>query len=204
MKKYQIIYADPPWKYKQGKSMGTSFQGAADRHYPCMNYKDICKLPVKEIVDQDCMLFLWTTFPMLQEAMKVIEAWGFQYKTIAFNWLKKNKDGSPFFGIGYYTKSNGEICLLATRGHPHRFVEDNSISQVVITQKLRHSQKPAIIREKIVQLLGDRPRIELFARKVTTLIEDPSWKGWDIWGNEGKSDIALKPKVETMKPISKK
>ena len=190
-KKYQIIYADPPWHYKQGKSMGTHFQGACDRHYSTMTIKELCELPVKDLSDKDCILFLWATFPQLKEALQLIEAWGFEYKTLAFNWLKKNRDGSPFFGIGYYTKSNGEICLLATKGKPHKFVRDNSISQVVFTGKLKHSQKPALIRNKIVQLLGDRPRIELFARKDTALFEGKDWEGWDVWGNEVESDIDL-------------
>jgi len=184
-KKYQIIYADPPWKYRQGKSMGTNFQGAADRHYSCMDYKDICKLPISEITDSECILFLWATFPMLREALEVIRAWGFEYKTIGFNWIKFNKDKSPFFGVGYYTKSNGEICLLATKGNPHKFVKDNTISQIIFSGKIGHSRKPPIIRQKIVQLVGDLPRIELFARPPKNrLFEDESYKGWDVWGNE--------------------
>jgi|TARA_Y100000310_G_C20624712_1_gene785217 site-specific DNA-methyltransferase (adenine-specific) len=191
MKKYQIIYADPPWKYRLGKSMGTNFQGAADAEYKTMSMEDICKLKVSEITDKDCILFLWVTFPQLKEGLKVIEAWGFEYKTIGFNWIKQNRDKSPFFGIGYYTKSNGEICLLATKGNPHKFVKDNSISQIVMTYKTKHSQKPPVVRKKIVQLLGDRPRLEMFARKEDTLFEHKDWKGWDVWGNEVESDIKL-------------
>ena len=126
-KLYNIIYADPPWKYKQGKSMGTQFQGACDRHYNTMDIKKICELPINDIAAKDSILFMWCTFPMLQEGLEVIKAWGFQYKTIGFNWLKLNKDGTPFFGVGYYVKSNGEICLLATKGHPHKFVINNEI-----------------------------------------------------------------------------
>ena len=191
MRKYQIIYADPPWHYRQGKSMGTQFQGACDRHYNTMTIEELCKLSVAKITDKNCILFLWATFPQLKEALQLIEAWGFEYKTIAFNWIKLNKDKTPFFGIGYYTKSNGEVCLLATKGNPHKFVKDNSISQIVMTKRTKHSQKPSEIRNKIVQLLGDRLRIELFARKPETLIEDPSWEGWDVWGNEVKGDIEL-------------
>jgi len=193
VKKYQIIYADPPWKYKQGKSMGTNFQGACDVKYPTMSIENICKLKVNNIADEDCILFLWATFPQLKEALQLIKAWGFEYKTIAFNWIKQNKNGSPFFGIGYYTKSNGEICLLATKGNPHKFVKDNSISQVIFTEKTKHSEKPEIVRDKIVQLLGDRPRIELFARPnpQNTIFGTNTFDGWDVWGNEVESDIDL-------------
>jgi len=175
-KKYNIIYADPPWKYKQGKSMGTQFQGACDRHYNTMDIKKICELPINDIAAKDSILFMWCTFPMLQEGLEVIKAWGFQYKTIGFNWLKLNKDGTPFFGVGYYAKSNGEICLLATKGHPHKFVINNDVSQVVFSRKLKHSEKPKAVYTKIERLLGNLPKIELFARHKR--------EGWDVWGNE--------------------
>jgi site-specific DNA-methyltransferase (adenine-specific) len=183
-KKYQIIYADPPWKYIQGKSMGTNFAGAADAQYDCMPIEDIRALPVYQIAEDKCILFLWATFPMLREALSVIDAWGFEYKTNAFTWVKTNANNMGFlFGIGYYTKSNAEICLLATRGNAHSLVKDNSISQMIMTPKMAHSRKPSEVRERIVQLCGDIPRIELFARRKV--------KGWDCWGNEVESDIEL-------------
>jgi len=184
MKKYQIIYADPPWKYRQGKSMGTNFQGAADAQYPCLDYKEIGELPIKKLSEEKCILFLWVTFPMLKEGIYVLEQWGFTYKTVAFTWLKTNNSNLKFFfGIGYYTKSNAEICLLGTKGSAHSLVKDNSISQVIITPKTKHSRKPQEARNKIVQLVGDLPKIELFARNKT--------EGWDVWGNEVDSDIEL-------------
>ena len=191
MKKYQIIYADPPWHYRQGKSMGTQFQGACDRHYDTLTVDQLCELKVASLADTDCVLFLWATFPQLVEAMQLIKAWGFEYKTCGFNWVKLYQDGSPCFGVGYYTKSNGEICLLATKGSPHKFVTDNSISQMIMSQKTAHSRKPPIARSKIVQLLGDRPRIELFARKPDLLFDAEGYEGWDVWGNEVDSDIEL-------------
>ncbi len=186
-KKYQIILADPPWKYRQGKSMGTNFQGAADRHYSCMSYEDICKLPIKDLADENCILFMWATFPQLKEALAVIEAWGFEYKTLGFLWIKTypNRPFQEVFGVGYYTKSNAEICLLATKGKAHSLVKSNCISQVVPHPRARHSEKPAIIRKKIVQLCGDIPRIELFAREKV--------EGWSAWGNEIESDIDFDP-----------
>jgi site-specific DNA-methyltransferase (adenine-specific) len=179
MKKYQIIYADPPWKYENG---GVP-QGGVDKQYETMNLEDIKKLPVSDLAHDTSVLLLWATFPKLPAALEVIGAWGFTYKTLGFSWLKTNKDGTPFFGIGYYAKSNQEVCLLGTRGRAHSLVKSNKVSSFVSTVKTRHSEKPQIFREKIVELFGDIPRIELFARKKTD--------GWDVWGNEVESDIEL-------------
>jgi len=151
-----------------------------------MDYKEIGKLSVSEITDKNCILFLWATFPHLREALSVLEAWGFEYKTLGFLWVKiyPNKPFQEVFGVGYYTKSNAEICLLATKGKAHSLVKSNSISQIIKAPKGRHSEKPEIVRDKIIELLGDIPRIELFARQKT--------EGWDVWGNEVESDIKLK------------
>ena len=177
MKKYNIIYADPPWFYKSG-----TVSGGASTHYTVMKTSDICALPVNEIADRDCVLFIWATFPCLPDAFQVITAWGFTYKTTAFVWLKQNrKSESLFYGLGYWTRSNAEICLLATKGKPKR--KSAKVHQVIISHVREHSRKPDEAREKIVALLGDLPRIELFARQKTD--------GWDIWGNEVDSDITL-------------
>lgn len=115
-KKYSIIYADPPWRYEMKKG-----QGVAENHYSTMGIEEICSLPVQEICEKNCALFLWVTFPQLPEAFRVIKAWGFRYKTVAFVWTKLNRSGQGyFFGLGYWTRSNAEICLLATRGKPKR------------------------------------------------------------------------------------
>jgi len=148
-----------------------------------MALKDIKKLPIYELADTNCVLLIWATFPQLQEALEVISAWGFKYKTLGFSWLKTNKDGSPFFGIDYYAKSNQEVCLLAVKGKGHSLVKSNSVSSFVSTSRTKHSEKPQIFRDKIIQLFGDIPRIELFARIKT--------EGWDVWGNEVKSDVNL-------------
>lgn len=177
MEPYQIIYADPPWRYDQ-----KGFQGAAERHYSTMNLEDICRLPVEKISAKDCILFLWATFPQLPAALRVISAWGFKYKTVGFLWLKKNrKADSWFFGLGFWTRGNAEVCLIATRGHPKR--KAANIHQFIISPIEAHSKKPDIVRDKIVELAGDVPRIELFARQVTP--------GWDVWGNEVDSSIQL-------------
>ncbi len=180
MGKYSIIYADPPWHYRTYSKKG---QGrSAENHYPTMTIEQIKALPVESIAAKDCALFLWITFPCLQEAFEVIEAWGFQYKTIAFVWVKQNRvSDSLFWGMGYWTRANAELCVLATRGHPRR--QSRSVQQVVISHVEQHSKKPDEVRDRIVQLMGDLPRIELFARQVP--------EGWDVWGNEVESSIHL-------------
>lgn len=170
-KKYQIIYADPPWKYKD-----STCEGSAEKHYKTMPIEDICNLPVKEIADKNAVLFLWVTYPMLEEGLKLIKSWGFKYKTIGFQWVKTNKKdrGSFFFGLGRWTRGNTECCLIATRGKISR--TNNSVGQLIIEPVQHHSKKPDVVRGKIIELMGDLPRIELFARNKT--------EGWDVWGNE--------------------
>lgn len=175
-KKYKIIYADPPWAYRDKRNKHPRLCGGALSHYKTMSIQEIKNLPIKDITEENCMLFLWATFPNLQEALDVIKAWGFKYKTLGFSWIKTNKNnGKPFFGIGYYTKSNCEVCLIGVKGKP--MVIDNSVSSVIMEAKQEHSKKPTLIRNKIVQLCGDLPRIELFAREKVV-------EGWDVWGNE--------------------
>ena len=182
--KYQIIYADPPWHYNDRRNTHTRFSGGAMAHYPTMKVQDICNMGIdlNPHLANDCMLFLWATFPNLPEALRVIKEWGFQYKTLGFSWIKTNKnDGKPFFGIGYYTKSNCEVCLIGVRGKPIK--RSDGVSSVIISPRLEHSSKPHEVREKIVELCGDLPRIELFARQKV--------EGWACWGNEVESDIEL-------------
>lgn len=178
-KKYNVIYADPPWKYV----FSATSSRAVTNHYSVMDVADICKLPVSQLAADNCVLLMWATFPKLEEAMSVIGSWGFEYKTTAFTWVKKNKKSdSLFWGMGYYTRSNAEICLLATKGKPLPRLS-HSVHSIINEPIERHSKKPDIVRDKIVELFGDIPRVELFARQATP--------GWDIWGNEVESDIAL-------------
>ena len=170
-KKYNIIYADPPWKH----DAWAAGNKAPNLHYPTMTTEEISALPISELADNDCALFLWATYPHLPEALQVIKAWGFDYSTAAFVWVKKNKTAdTPFFGCGAWTRANSEICLLATRGHVQRL--DASISQIIEAPIEEHSKKPDIVRELIERLVGKLPRIELFCRHPAV--------GWDIWGNE--------------------
>lgn len=179
MKKYQIIYADPPWSYRDKALSGN--RGAICK-YPVMGGEDLLAMPVNQIAADDCILFLWVTMPKLNEVFELIKAWGFEYKTVAFTWVKRNKiSDSWFWGMGRWTRANAELCLLATKGKPKRM--SASVSQIIDTPIERHSKKPDEVRNKIVKLAGDLPRIELFARQSTP--------GWSVWGNEVKSDIEL-------------
>ena len=135
---------------------------------------------------------MWATYPKLEEALWLIGEWGFQYKSIAFQWIKKNKRGQGnFYGLGRWTRGNTEPCLLATKGKPKR--KSASVFQLIEYPLTRHSAKPPIVREKIVELMGDLPRIELFARPnpQNNLYGQNTFDGWDVWGNEVKSDIKL-------------
>ena len=171
-KKYQIIYADPPWSYKDKARAG---QRGASFKYPTQEKEWLQKLPVPTIADTNCVLFMWVTMPMLPEGLELIKAWGFDYKTVAFTWVKRNKiQDSWFFGMGNWTRSNAELCLLGKKGNIKRIYA--GISSIIDSSIQEHSKKPDIVRNKIIALMGDLPRIELFARRRT--------EGWDAWGNE--------------------
>jgi N6-adenosine-specific RNA methylase IME4 len=176
LEKFNIIYADPPWTYRQGGN------GSAKKHYPLMPIEEICALPVAELAAKDSTLFLWATLPLLPEAFEAIRAWGFTYKTAAFVWVKTNKSNPGYFvGMGHWTRANAEICLLAIRGKPRR--QAKNIPQIIAEPRREHSRKPAVARERIVRLMGDLPRVELFAREAPP--------GWAVWGNEVESTISL-------------
>ena len=171
--KYKIIYADPPWSYNDTqKSGGTAYFGASVR-YPTMNIKDILKLPINEIADKDCVLFMWATSPLLPEAIETIKAWGFKYKTVAFCWIKKTVNGKQVHNMGRWTMGGMELCLLGVKGHPQRKVKN--IKQMFEAIRTKHSQKPFEVRKFIEDLMGELPRVELFARQKT--------QGWDTIGD---------------------
>lgn len=138
-----------------------------------MSEAEIIALPVKDVAASDSVLFLWACWPTLKQALRIIDAWGFQYKTCAFSWLKVNKDGSPFSGLGYWTRANSEMCLLATRGKPKRLAAD--VAQGILAPRREHSRKPDCTHERIERLVAG-PRLELFGRQ--------SRPGWTVWGNE--------------------
>ncbi len=182
LKKYSIIYMDPPWKYNSRANNNTRFRGGAGNHYNLMTMEEIRKLPINNLANENCALFLWVTFPMLDEQIKLFKEWKFDYKTLGFSWIKLNsKNLQPFFGVGYYTKSNCEVCLLGVKGRMKPVT--NKISSVILSPRREHSRKPDEVRNKIVELFGELPRIELFAREKV--------KGWDAWGDEISSDINI-------------
>ena len=175
-KKYNVIYADPPWDYGNTKNLNGQFWGMADKHYQVMKLEEIKALPIHKITDDNCYLFLWTTSPFMEKSFEVIKAWGFKYATIGFVWIKMKNDMSEVRGdgLGKYTISNAEYCLIARKGKYWR--EAKNVKQVITTPKYKHSEKPNETKKRIIQLCGDVSRIELFARQET--------EGWDVWGNE--------------------
>ena len=168
-KKYQIIYADPPWPYNFSHT-----RSAKNRDYSSMSISEICEMPVSDMTQDDAILFIWTTFRNLFETEKVINAWGFEYKTCGFVWVKKTVTGKDCFGMGEYTRANPEICLIGRKGK--KLVESRSVRQLQYAEAGKHSKKPDVIRDAIVGLCGDLSRVELFARQ--------QHDGWDSWGNE--------------------
>ena len=177
--KYKIIYADPAWSYKDKALAGNRGAGCK---YDVMSINNIKNLPVKELADKDCVLFMWVTMPKLNECFDVIKACGFEYKTVGFTWVKLNKNKpTPFMGMGRWTRANAELCLIATKGKPSRI--SASVRSIIETPIERHSKKPNEVRDRIVELMGNLPRVELFAREKAD--------GWDSWGNEIESDITL-------------
>jgi len=179
---YNIIYADPPWSYNSRANHKTRFRGGACGHYDLMTMKEIKALPVPKLAAENCALLMWCTFPYLDKQIELFKYWGFVYKTVGFNWIKLNsKNGKPFFGVGYYAKSNGEVCLLGIKGKMKPV--SNSVSSVILAERRQHSRKPDEVRDRIVKLFGDVPRIEMFAREKK--------EGWDSWGNEVENNINM-------------
>ena len=193
MKKYQIIYADPPWNYyndSTAKQDCTTVKGMRRPPYPVMSSNEIKKLPVKEIADDNAILFIWTTDYHLAKCIEVIAAWGFEYKTVGFVWAKKNKNGEQVCFMGAYTMKSGvELCLLATKGKDaHKLVKRHNVRAYIESPRLEHSKKPDEIRNRIVELVGDLPRVELFAREKT---EGWTSIGYDIDGRDIVESIKL-------------
>lgn len=188
-KKYSIVYADPPWQYKVWSKKGAG--RSAESHYTTQDIGRLKAINVQALCCDNCALFMWATYPCLKDAFALGEAWGFSYKTVAFTWIKRNKHNGNFFtGMGYYTRANAELVLLFTKGRPLKRI-NNNVEQVLVSKKGRHSQKPPEIRERIVQLFGDLPRIELFARSRDGFFPDEEYNGWDVFGNEVNHSVQI-------------
>jgi N6-adenosine-specific RNA methylase IME4 len=178
---YSVIYADPPWQHQTWSHRGEG--KGASQHYATMDAAALRALPVGDIAAKDAALFLWVVQPQLPEAMRLINAWGFTFKTVAYVWVKiKGRQDRLFYagddvrkGLGYHTRSGAEQCWLATRGKGYRRLAQGE-PQVVFSPLREHSRKPDEIAESIVKLTGDVPRLEMFAR-----VKRP---GWDAWGNQ--------------------
>jgi N6-adenosine-specific RNA methylase IME4 len=171
-RKYRAIYADPPWSFRNWSAKGTGRNAVS--HYDCLDFDALARLPVSDVAADDCVLFLWAVDPLLPRAFDLIKAWGFEYKTVGFYWVKHNRSGEGFFtGLGYWTRANPEQCLLATRGKPRRRAKD--VRRLVVDHRREHSRKPDQVRERIERLV-DGPYLELFARETRP--------GWDCWGDQ--------------------
>ena len=181
-KKFDIVYADPPWSYYNDMSARpdcTTVKGMRRPPYPVLSISDIWKIPVSSITKQNALLFIWTTDYHLGRCInEVIPAWGFDYKTIGFVWAKKNKQGKQVSFMGAYTKKSGcELCLIGAKGKDaHKLVKNHSINSFIEYPRQEHSKKPDCVREAIESLCGEVDRVELFARQ--------HFEGWDCWGNE--------------------
>jgi site-specific DNA-methyltransferase (adenine-specific) len=184
--KFNILLVDPPWAYPSRNRK--DYGGAAESHYSTMTLEELCKLPVPSIAADDSVIFLWATWPRLKDSIRLMEEWGFIYRTLGFIWVKLFKCGkfASGMGMGFFTKEGSEPCLLGTKStHRNSMVAArHDISSIIISPRNIHSRKPAEVREKIVQLFGDLPRCELFAREKT--------EGWKCFGNEIESDFELK------------
>jgi len=202
-KKYQIIYADPPWQFtglgSKGIRSGKMREDNPNLHrtirleekYPTMTIDELKLLPVKDLADENSVLFLWTTDGHLPFAIEIMRSWGFEYATVAFVWNKKEKSGKQVCYYGYWTMKGTELCFLGRRGKVKPV--GHNVRQLVEAIRYNHSQKPDEVRDRIVQLMGDLPRIELFARQKVD--------GWDCWGNEaeGVEGVYTHQKSETIR-----
>lgn len=180
--KYNIIYADPPWSYGTLRLNRKTNGKEITDHYPVMNDEDILSLPIKELADKNCWLFLWIVHSKIPLGLEVMKKWGFKYSTVGFEWLKRTSTGKIVCYMGQNVCGGGiELCLIGKRGNLPR--KSKCVHRLVDSPRREHSRKPDEVRDRIVHLVGDLPRIELFARQKT--------EGWDVWGNEVESDIKL-------------
>lgn len=180
---YGCVLVDPPWSYRQSGVHGRS--NAAD-HYPTMTPAELADLRVDRLASRDALMFMWATWPHVETALRLGASWGFEYRTVGFVWVKRDA-GRLAWGMGFWTRSNTEPCLLFVRGRPKR--ASASVHSVVEAPRSRHSAKPSEVRDRVAELVGDVAKVELFARERAP--------GWDCWGNEVESDVQLTTRAAT-------
>lgn len=171
---YGAILIDPPWAFRTfSRRRGTTPHRGSTDHYKTMPLYQICGLPVPDAAARNCALFVWTVDSHLRQTMTVLDAWEFTYKTIVFVWEKLGRNGEPRMGMGYWSRKQAEVCLLATRGSPRRL--DKGVPQLISAPRREHSRKPDEQYARIERLV-DGPYLELFARRRR--------EGWDAWGDQ--------------------
>jgi len=188
MGKFNVILSDCPWQYddKAGKR-------GADKHYATLSMKELMFLRVGDLAAENCAHFMWVTGPFMLEGIRLLRAWGFRYRNIAFTWIKTNrKSGTLFTGMGHYTRSNPEFVLLGIKGKMER--KSASVHSVIMAPMISHSAKPPEIRDRIVELFGDVPRLEMFARA--------PWEGWEQTGLE-LDNLDVREYIEKVAPARK-
>lgn len=183
-KKYKLIYCDPPWRFNN-KNTGGSMKSSAEAKYNTMTIEDLKNLDVESLCDDDCVLIMWWVGSMPQEAIDLVNAWGFKLKNMnGFVWKKLTKRLLDFFGMGFWTRAGSESAIIATRGKPKP--ASRSIRAVQSAVVGRHSEKPQKFRDLAVELVGDVPRLEMFSRG--------EFEGWDVFGNQCQGSIKIKNK----------
>ena len=195
--KYSVIYADPPWEFRNKKT-GGSGQSGSEAQYSVMSVSEVCALNVRAISANDSFLFMWWVASQPGEALRVVSSWGFRLCTMTgFSWIKKTITGKDAFGMGFYTRQQQEHVLIARRGIPA--VLSHSVRQNVRARVREHSRKPDEVRGRIIELCGDVPRLEMFARP-------PVPDGWDVWGNAVNNSVEIMgvTKTAVVRKIRKK
>lgn len=189
--KFGVIYADPPWKFNN-KNTGGGMKSGAFNKYAVMDIEKIKSLPIKDLADDDCVLFMWWVASMPQEALDVVKSWGFTIKTMSgFNWIKKTSGGKPFFGMGTWTRAGSELCLIATKGKPTRF--SASVRSVNEFKILSHSSKPSEFRRMIDEMVIGVNKIELFSRDKT--------EGWTYIDGKDECDASGNDIIEEINKL---
>lgn len=182
-KKFKLLYVDPPWKFSN-KNTGGSMKSGADAQYPTMTIEQLKALDVPSICEDNCLLVMWWVGSQPQEAIDLCQAWGFTIKNMnGFVWNKLTKHGLPYFGMGFYTRAGSESAIIAARGKASNLIMNHSVRAVESRPVGRHSAKPAVFRKECVQLMGNVPRLEMFARQ--------SVPGWSSWGDEVPDSIEI-------------